>query len=266
MSTEKTFQTKFQELSMQAEILLSENKKIPEKELEKDPLKLIHELQTYQIELELQNEDLRRSQQELAESQASYAQFYDFAPVGYLTLSLKGFILKSNLTFADMLSIERKYLINQLLSAHIMAEDQNIYYRYLRSLLDSKTRQVCELRMTKRDGTPFDVQLESTIVSDESGDPEQFHTMIRDITEHKSSEVLLQKAHEDLEIRVNERTGELNQANKLLDALNAAQSMFISEIDPKILFDKVLQNILALTKSQYGFIGEVFLTNKTSLI
>ena len=78
------------------------------------------------------------------------------------------------------------------------------------------------------------------------------------IQERKQAEAMLQKAHEELEMRVYERTGELARANKLLDSLNAAQSMFISETNPKILFDKILQNILALTKSQYGFVGEVF--------
>jgi len=69
-------------------------------------LKIIHELQTYQIELELQNEDLRLSQQELMKSRMSYEELYDFAPVGYLTLNLKGLILKANLTFSNMLQRE----------------------------------------------------------------------------------------------------------------------------------------------------------------
>ncbi|MBT7260586.1 MAG: GAF domain-containing protein, partial [Desulfobacula sp.] len=74
----------------------------------------------------------------------------------------------------------------------------------------------------------------------------------------REKEIALQKAHEELEMRVYERTGELARANRLLDALNAVQSMFISETNPKILFDQVLKNILALTDSQYGFMGEVF--------
>ncbi|MBC8439495.1 MAG: transporter substrate-binding domain-containing protein, partial [Deltaproteobacteria bacterium] len=78
------------------------------------------------------------------------------------------------------------------------------------------------------------------------------------IQKRKRVEAMLEKAHEELEIRVNKRTEDLAQANKLLDALNAAQSMFISETNPKILFDEILQNILALTDSQYGFMGEVF--------
>lgn len=96
---------------------------------------MIHEFQTMQIEFELQNEELRLSQQELAASRESYVALYEFAPVGYLILGLKGLILKSNLAFADMLSIEREYLINRPLSAHIIVEDLNIYYRHLRNLL-----------------------------------------------------------------------------------------------------------------------------------
>jgi len=76
------------------------------------------------------------------ETQTSYVQLYDFAPVGYVTLSLKGLTLKVNLTFADMLLMERRYLINQPLSVHIISDDQNIYYRHLQSLSESKTRRI----------------------------------------------------------------------------------------------------------------------------
>ncbi len=116
MILDETFGLKIHELRRQAERLLAERGKSSGKAFEGDPLKLIHELQTMQIELELQNEDLRLSQQALMESKASYEELYNFAPVGYLTISKKGLILKSNLTFADMLSKERLHIINQPMS------------------------------------------------------------------------------------------------------------------------------------------------------
>ncbi|MBU1697664.1 MAG: PAS domain S-box protein, partial [Proteobacteria bacterium] len=131
-------------------------------------------------------------------SRMSYEELYDFAPVGYLTLNLKGLILKANLTFSNMLQRERKYLINQPLSVHIMAEDQDIYYRHKQSLLDSKTRQVCELRMTKKDGTPFDVQFECDFVSGESGDPDQIRIAIINISDRKKIEETLKASEEQL--------------------------------------------------------------------
>jgi len=65
--------------------------------------RLAHDLHTHQIELEMQNEELRRAQVELVESRDRYSDLYDFAPVGYVTISSKGLILEANLTFAKML-------------------------------------------------------------------------------------------------------------------------------------------------------------------
>ncbi len=153
-----------------------------------DPLKLIHELQTFQIELELQNEELQRSQQELVETQIKYTRLYDFAPVGYLTIGVNGMILNANLTLADMLAIERSSLIDQSLSVHIVSEDQDIFYQHLRRLADEKTRQVCELRMKKTDAAPFDAQLESTVMSYQIGTPGRYRTVVIDISERKTME------------------------------------------------------------------------------
>ena len=88
---------KFSELRMRAQTLLDQK---PEQTdlLQKDVQKLIHELDTYQIELELQNEDLRNTQENLENSHRRYADFYDFAPVAYMTVSDKGLILEANLT------------------------------------------------------------------------------------------------------------------------------------------------------------------------
>ena len=81
--------------------------------------KLLHELGTYQIELELQNEDLRNAQIELTESRDRYSDLYDFAPVGYLTLSEKGIITQANLTAAEIFGVERSLIINKPFSSFI---------------------------------------------------------------------------------------------------------------------------------------------------
>ncbi len=72
---------------------------------------LVHELRVHQVELEMQNEELRRAQAEIEESRARYADLYDFAPVGYLTLDERGLVMEANLTLAKQLGIERTHLI-----------------------------------------------------------------------------------------------------------------------------------------------------------
>jgi PAS domain S-box-containing protein len=202
MIPNKASQEKFNTLRRQAEKLLAATPSLETDGIGDGPLKLIHELQTYQIELELQNEELHRSQQQLMKSQMRYTELYDFAPVGYITLNLKGRILNANLTLADMLAVERSSLINQPLSAHIVFEDQDIYFRHIRDLSDTRMRQVCELRMKKTDGTVLDVQLESTVSSLINGQPKQYQTVAIDISaqkkmrrEHGKLQAQLYQAH-----------------------------------------------------------------------
>src|SRR4030043_2380825 len=75
---------------------------------------LVHELGTHQIELEMQNEELRRAQEELEASRSRYSDLYDFAPVGYFTFNGQGLILEANLTAAREFGMERGRIIKQL--------------------------------------------------------------------------------------------------------------------------------------------------------
>jgi PAS domain-containing protein len=229
MKQPETAQEKFNQLRKQAEDLMVKKNFSVAPVVFEDPLTLIHELQTLQIELELQNQELQRSQQELMESQIHYAELYDFAPQGYVTLSLKGVILKSNLTFADMLSMEKKHLINQPLSAYIIFKDQDIYYRHMRNLSDLKTQQACDLRMKKKKGLPFDVHLESNIRFDELGDPEQYRTIVIDNSEQKKAGYALEMAKEELEARVKDRTKKLETANRQLQREIAERKAYEQE-------------------------------------
>jgi PAS domain S-box-containing protein len=118
--------------------------------------------------------------------------------VGYVCLDVKGVIRNANLTLAEMLSKERRSLIDQPLSMYVHFEDQDIYYRHLKGLAESKTRQICELRMKKSDGTLVEVQLESSVFPYQNWRPEQYRTVIIDITERKQME----KEQEALRIRL----------------------------------------------------------------
>jgi PAS domain-containing protein len=87
----------------------------------------LHELRVHQIELEMQNEELRRAQAELEAARARYFDLYDLAPVGYCTLSEQGLILETNLTAATLLGVARGALVQQPISRFIFPEDQDLY-------------------------------------------------------------------------------------------------------------------------------------------
>ncbi len=96
---------------------------------------LLHDLQVHQIELEMQNETLRQSQIELEESRDRYVDFYDFAPVGYVTLNHDGIINEINLTGAALLGVERNNLLRHGFTHFIVPEDRNRWNHHFLNVL-----------------------------------------------------------------------------------------------------------------------------------
>ena len=153
---------------------------------------MLHELRVHQIELEMQNEELRRAQEELNISRARYFDLYDLVPVGYCTLSEKGLILEANLAAATLLGVSCGALVKQLISRFILQEDQEIYYLHRRQLFQTGKPQSFELRMVKNDETAFWAYLEMTAALDADGAP-VCRAVLNDITERKQAAVLLQE-------------------------------------------------------------------------
>ncbi|MBT6564523.1 MAG: PAS domain S-box protein, partial [Candidatus Scalindua sp.] len=159
------------------------------KKLSDDELRrLAYEFQVHQIELDLQNDNLQQTQVELEYSRDKYSSLYDFAPVGYFTISDKGIFLEANLTCATMLGIERCSLINKPLSKFIKREDNNKYYRYILHVFEKHEHKTVELVMVKKDGTEFYAQLECVVTQDEDENPKTCRAILTDITESKQAE------------------------------------------------------------------------------
>ena len=132
---------------------------------------MLHELQVHQIELEMQNEELRHSQLALDAARARYFDLYDLAPVGYCSVSEPGLIIEANLTAATLLGLERGALVRQPFSRFIFKEDQDSFYLCRKHLLDSGEPQACEFRMVRHDGTPFWAHLEASAAYEDGGTP-----------------------------------------------------------------------------------------------
>src|SRR5262245_23409277 len=91
---------------------------------DKEKRQLLHELQVYQIELEMQNRELRETQAHLEEARDRYAELYDFAPVGYVSFNRHGVIEQINLQGAALLGRERTRVIGHPLAGFVPAEEK----------------------------------------------------------------------------------------------------------------------------------------------
>jgi len=172
--------------------------------------KLVHELQIHQIELQLQNEELRQSQVELAESRDRFNDLYDFAPVGYVTLDFNAKVLQANLTAASMLGVTRTELIGRRFTGFVTRDAQDSFYQHQRAAMESGRRQIGEIVLRRLDGIMLSVQVETICTQDPSTFTRQLRSTISDITALKRAEEALRQSHADLEKRVEARTRQEN--------------------------------------------------------
>ncbi|NQX00493.1 PAS domain S-box protein [bacterium] len=157
--------------------------------------RLLHELQVHQIELEMQNEELRRGQWEIEAARARYFDLYDLAPVGYLTLDEQGKILESNYAASRLLGLSRRGLVQQSITRFIRPEEQDTYYLQCRRLLDSGLPQVSEIRMMGRDREEFWARLEAASSRTADGVAE-IRIILSEVTERKQAEAALRDSVE----------------------------------------------------------------------
>jgi PAS domain S-box-containing protein len=157
--------------------------------------RLVHELRCQQIELEMQNEELRRTQVKLEASQAHYFGLYDLAPLGYVTVGETGLILEANLAAARLLGVERASLTERPLTRFILPADQDLYCLYRKQSPQTGLQHSCELRMVKSDHTQFWARLVAT-VEQNAGDMAVVRVLLTDITECKQAEVARERSHD----------------------------------------------------------------------
>jgi PAS domain S-box-containing protein len=227
----------FSKLRQQAETKLSDTEDLSALSV-LETERLIHELRVHQIELELQNEELRNARQEVEIAYQRYVDLYDSIPVGCLTVDNNGIILQANLTSTHLLSVTRGTLIGQQLSTFVASEYQDVFYLYQRKILASKTRQICELKLKQANGSEFLAQLQGIAIEElknpplQNGDDSssnspaneskkylQYNLIIIDINELKKNEAALVKKDEQydsVEKLVQERTKELAKVNQQL--------------------------------------------------
>lgn len=203
---------------------------------------LLHELQVHQVELEMQNEALRKAQLALEDSRDRYVDLYEYAPIGYLTLTAGGLIAAINLTGAALLGTEHARLLQRPFASRVSARDLDRWTQHYQRLERHGGHESLELSLQRGDGTEFEAQLdcEFQIVGD--GDTASRHEasvggirmVLSDISARKRAEYELQQHRNHLEELVFARTAELAQARDAAEAANRAKTTFLSNMSHEL--------------------------------
>lgn len=155
---------------------------------------ILHELRVHQVELELQNDELRRIQEELQVTQRKYFDLFNLAPVSYFSFNQQGHIVELNLTASHLLQYGRKYLVGKPLLSHLTAESRTVFFEHLDSVFNTNIRQECELviRSSENRGRKeIIVRADSTAVNE--GGTWLCRTTMIDISQQKALETEMSK-------------------------------------------------------------------------
>jgi PAS domain S-box-containing protein len=207
-------------------------------------LKLIHELQVYQEELKMQNEELALAKKQVAENaESKYTQLYDFAPSGYFTLNRNGEIIMLNLSGAVLLGHDRILLLNTVFSYYISEETRPKFKLFLAKAFKSNKKETCEVVLSAKDNEQIYVHL-SAIANE---DDDQCLLSAVDISERKRAEEILFQSEKRLQQEVKDRTQELENLNLSI----------LSELIKRKISQKQLKKSLHDYKLLYAYLQKV---------
>ncbi len=152
--------------------------------------KLLDELRAFQIELELQNQELQETQQQLLEERQKYADLYHFAPVAYLTLDEQSHIQEINLTGVELLGIGRRELGNYAFVEHLTPESREVFVGMCAQASESKTAQSNELMVQTAQGEQFYAQALVTPLNpkNQENSTPRWRLVLTDISDRKRAE------------------------------------------------------------------------------
>ena len=282
------------ELRLAAENLIRK-KSVEVKSTETDVkyLRIVHELEVHQIELDIQNEELQRSRNEVQNALERYTDLYDFAPVGYFSLGKDGTIYQANLNGARLLGTDRLHLVGVRFGLFVRGADRSGFANFLEQIFASQMKGTYELVLVREGREPLWVQIEGTV----DGDAQICRAVVLDIDARKQAEEKLmiaqielerlleesinsrgdllrmledkklaeeqiQQLNSELEQRVRERTIELSDAVTSLEmSQSTIQTLFRianklnATLDLDIILDKLTQEAIRIVDGESGFAG-----------
>lgn len=239
--------------------------------------KLLFEFQVHQIELELQNEELKIAHQELSTSRDEFELIYDLSPVAYLTMDEQGTIKKANTAATHLLNHTKEALVTQKLGKFIHPSDQDNYYFYLRDLSGGKDNTVLYVKLaTPRTqsfplecpgytlygcsrsfcshNNPFTYVELRTAVNDTDKNNIQLFLSIQDITEYKHSQETISCLNEKLEQKILEQTSALMDSNldlsrKIEELRHSRRQLLEREAKLNAIFNASVEGIITIDKA-----------------
>lgn len=199
---------------------------------EADTLKLLHELEVYQIELEMQNEELRLAKDKAETATEKYTAIYDFAYTGFFTLNTDGKISELNHSGAKMLGRDRSDLVNSDFRQFVTIDTKSDFNDFFRKVFETDSKVTCEVRLIVKGSPSIFAHIEGII----SGEEENCLVTVVDISKRKQAEGILKlKAHEfdlfnELMITNNQQMMELKkEINHLLKKQGEKEKFIIDE-------------------------------------
>ncbi len=190
--------------------------------------RLLHELQVHQVELEAQNQELREAHALLEESRDRYADLYDLAPIGYVTLTAGGLVQGINLPGAAMLGIERSRLIGLPFTLYVANGDKARFRAHLRHCQNELGPATIELHLKRKDGCTLDMELHTVPIPDRAHKSASYLSAMSDTTERKRMEAAVREtesrfravfAHAGIGIAVGDLRGRILQSNPALQEM-----------------------------------------------
>ena len=186
---------RFQELRKAAEELLASKKGSKEARLKFEDIgKLIEELELYHFELNLANEELNRLHSQFLEARDKYADLYEFAPVGYITLTLWGSIEQANITAAKLLSCERNRLYRARFVNFLDKESIADFDRAFNEAISKQCPSACEIRLDRPDSPLQYLHINFVPEFDDDGKLDKIRATLTDITSLKETQNELERA------------------------------------------------------------------------
>ena len=239
--------------------------------------KLLFEFQVHQIELELQNEELKIAHQELSASRDDFARIYDLSPVAYLTLNEQGIITQANRAAAQLLGCAKDGVVNKKLGRFIHPSDQDKYYYFLHDLVLAKNNQILNARLVTTNGASGYAECHGMsvyscserlcshknqfvyvelrgLVNNNCTHEVQIYLALQDITEYKHTQETISCLNEKLEQKILEQTSALMDSNldltqKIAELKHSKRQLWEREAKLNAIFNASIEGIITIDAS-----------------